>query len=99
MLNGGSCSSAVVAARVYVDRAKVPFLMLNASGDGALYPPSKYIYGAFSLSQHAVGGSMVQFAAEHFTAKQIGYINTEDSYCAWNLECRKSTRLNSRHSF
>src|SRR3546814_2659480 len=89
MLNGGSCSSAVVAAREYVDRAKVPFLMLNASGDGALYPPSKYIYGAFSISQHAVGGSMVQFAAEHFKAKKIGYINHDDAYGAWNLDAAK----------
>ena len=40
MLNGGSCSAAVVAAREYVEREKIPLLMLNASGDGALYPPS-----------------------------------------------------------
>src|SRR3546814_2542318 len=72
MLNGGSCSSAVVAAREYVERAKVPFIMLNASGDGALYPPSKYIYGAFSISQYAVGGSMVEFAVDHLKAKKIG---------------------------
>ena len=39
MLNGGSCSAAVVAAREYVER-EIPLLMLNASGDGALYPPS-----------------------------------------------------------
>eukprot|EP01036_Dinobryon_divergens_P052691 gene52691-70437_t len=63
LLNGGSCSAAVVGAREYVERAKIPLVMLNASGDGALYPPSKYIYGAFSISQHAVGGSMVQFAS------------------------------------
>ncbi len=86
LLNGGSCSSAVVGAREYVERAKVPFLMLNASGDGALYPPSKYIYGAFSISQHALGGSAVQFAAEHLKAKKIGYINHDDAYGAWNLE-------------
>ena len=55
MLNGGSCSAAVVAAREYVEREKIPLLMLNASGDGALYPPSKYTSRAFSIS-HAVGG-------------------------------------------
>ena len=32
MLNGGSCSAAVVAAKDYVVRNKVPLLMLNASG-------------------------------------------------------------------
>jgi len=86
LLNGGSCSGPVVGAREYVERAQVPLLMLNASGDGALYPPSKYIYGAFSISQRAVGGSMVQFAAEHLKGKKIGYINHDDAYGGWNLE-------------
>lgn len=90
LLNGGSCSSAVVGAKEYVERTKIPFLMLNASGDGALYPPSKYIYGAFSISQYAVGGSMVQFAAEHLKAKKIGYINHDDAYGGWNLEAAQS---------
>ncbi|KAG1541207.1 hypothetical protein G6F50_014262 [Rhizopus delemar] len=64
--------------------------MLNASGDGALYPPSKYIYGAFSISQHAVGGSMVQFASEHLKARKIGYINHDDAYGGWNLEAAQA---------
>lgn len=85
LLNGGSCSAAVVAAKEYVERAKVPFIMLNASGDGALYPPSKYIYGAFSISQYAVGGSMVEFAVDHLKAKKIGYVNHDDAYGTWNL--------------
>ncbi len=86
MLNGGSCSGAVVGAREYIERAQIPYVMLNASGDGALYPPSKYIYGAFSISQRAVGGSMVQFAFEQLKAKKIGYINHDDAYGSWNLE-------------
>lgn len=86
LLNGGSCSGAVVGAREYIERAQIPYVMLNASGDGALYPPSKYIYGAFSISQRAVGGSMVQFAAEHLKGKKIGYINHDDAYGGWNLE-------------
>ena len=90
LLNGGSCSAAVVAAREYVEREKVPLVMLNASGDGALYPPSKYIYGAFSISQHAVGGSMVQFANEHLKAAKIGYINHDDAYGGWNLEAAQA---------
>jgi branched-chain amino acid transport system substrate-binding protein len=85
LLNGGSCSAAVVASKEFVERAKVPFIMLNASGDGALYPPSKYIYGAFSISQHAVGGSMVEFAVDRLKAKKIGYINHDDAYGTWNL--------------
>ena len=86
LLNGGSCSGPVVGAREYVDREKIPLIMLNASGDGALYPPSKYIYGAFSISQHAVGGSMVQFATQYLKAKKIGYINHDDAYGGWNRE-------------
>jgi branched-chain amino acid transport system substrate-binding protein len=85
-LNGGSCSAAVVGAREYIERSQIPYVMLNASGDGALYPPSKYIYGAFSISQRAVGGSMVQFASEHFKGKKIGYINHDDAYGSWNQE-------------
>lgn len=90
LLNGGSCSAAVVGAREYIERAKVPHLMLNASGDGALYPPSRYIYGAFSISQHALGGSAVQFVAEHLKAKKIGYINHDDAYGTWNLTAAQS---------
>jgi branched-chain amino acid transport system substrate-binding protein len=86
LLNGGSCSAAVVAAKDYVVRSKVPMIMLNASGDGALYPPTDYIFGAFSISQYAVGGAMVEFAAKTFNAKKIAYINHDDAYGVWNLE-------------
>jgi len=89
LLNGGSCSAAVVAVKEYVERSKVPFLMLNASGDGILYPPSDYIYGAFSISQHAVGGSMIAFAAQQLKAKKIAYVNHDDAYGAWNLEAAR----------
>lgn len=89
MLNGGSCSAATVAATDYVERNKIPFVMLNASGDGALYPPRRYIYGAFSISQHASGGSMVKFASEFLKGKKVGYINHDDAYGAWNLEAAK----------
>ncbi len=89
MLNGGSCSAAVVAAKDYVVRNKVPYLMLNASGDGALFPPTDYIFGAYSISQYAVGGAMVEFAAKQFGAKTVAYINHDDAYGAWNLEGSK----------
>lgn len=89
MLNGGSCSAAVVAAKDYVVRNKVPYIMLNASGDGALFPPTDYIFGAYSISQYAVGGAMVDFAAKQFGAKNVAYINHDDAYGAWNLEGSK----------
>lgn len=90
VLNGGSCSAAVVAAKEYVVRAKVPLVMLNASGDGALYPPTDQIFGAFSISQYAVGGAMVDFAQKTLNAKKIAYVNHDDAYGAWNLEGAKA---------
>lgn len=89
MLNGGSCSAAVVAAKDYVVRSKIPLIMLNASGDGALYPPTDYIFGAYSISQYAVGGAMVEFAAKQFGAKTVGYVNHDDAYGGTNLEGAK----------
>ena len=89
LLNGGSCSAAVIAASDYVVRNKIPMVMLNASGDGALYPPTDWIFGSFGISQHAVAGSTVAFAARHFKAKTIGYINHDDNYGAWNIEAAK----------
>lgn len=86
MLNGGSCSAPVVAAKDYVVRSGVPWVMLNASGDGALYPPQPNIFGAFSISQRAVGGSMLEFATRELKGKRIGYLNHDDAYGAWNLE-------------
>jgi len=86
MLNGGGCSAAVIGAREYIDRSQVPWVMQAASGDGALYPPSRYIFGALSISQYATGGSIVQFASEYLKAKKIGYINHDDAYGSWNLE-------------
>jgi len=88
-LNGGGCSSAIVAAREYVDRAKVPLVMQAASGDGALYPPSRYIFGALSISQYAEGGSIVEFATKHLNARKIGYINHDDAFGAWNVEAAR----------
>ncbi len=90
LLNGGSCSAAVVAAKDYVVRSKIPLVMLNASGDGALYPPTDYIFGAFSISQYAVGGAIIDFAAKTFGAKKIAYINHDDAYGVWNLEGSKA---------
>ncbi len=86
LLNGGSCSAAVIGVKETVERYKIPYLMLNASADAILYPPSPYIYGAFSITQHAVGGSMVAFGVEHLKAKTIAYINHDDAYGSWNWE-------------
>ena len=48
IVHGGSCTAAAVAAQEFVTREKVPHVMLNASGDGAVIPPTRYVFGAFA---------------------------------------------------
>ncbi len=86
MLNGGSCSAAVLPAKEYVVRNKIPWLTLNASADGALYPPTGYIFGSTSISMHAAGGSVVDFSSTLLKAKKIGCINHDDAFGSWNHE-------------
>src|SRR3546814_18012395 len=57
MLNGGSCSAAAVASQEPVLRAKVPYMMLNESGDGAIYPPTASIFVADPHPQDRTGDS------------------------------------------
>ena len=53
MINGGACTAAAVAAQEYVTREKVPFVMINAAGDGALFPSTRYVFGAAGGTQRA----------------------------------------------
>ena len=57
ILNGGSCSAAVVAGKDYVVRSGVPWFMLNASGDGARICRSQ-ISSALSQSPLARDGRL-----------------------------------------
>lgn len=86
LLHGGSCSAQTMAAVEYVQRSKIPFVVLAASGDGLVYPVSRYIYGAFSMTQHASGASMVEFSTQYLKAKKIAYVNHDDIYGTWNFE-------------
>lgn len=86
LLHGGSCSAQTMAAVEYVQRSQVPLVVLAASGDGLVYPVSRYIFGAFATTQHASGASMVEFSTEHLNAKKIAYVNHDDIYGTWNLE-------------
>jgi len=47
ILHGGSCTAAIAAALDYVNREKVPMVMLNAAGDNAVFPPTRYVFGSF----------------------------------------------------
>ncbi len=86
MLHGGSCSAAVMPAKEYVVRNKIPWVTLNASADGAIYPPTGYIFSGTSLTMHAAGGSVIDFATSYLKAKKIGFINHDDSFGSWNRE-------------
>ncbi|HEY5209719.1 MAG TPA: ABC transporter substrate-binding protein [Stellaceae bacterium] len=89
LLNGGSCTAAVVAGQEYVTREKVPLIMLNAAGDGALFPPTRYVFGAFGGTQLTVGGTLVDFVAKELKAKKIAYLGSDDDFGAANLAAGK----------
>src|SRR5690349_14711108 len=60
IVHGGSCTPAAVAAQEFVTREKVPHVMLNASGDGAVIPPTRYVFGAFAGTQRTVGATLAE---------------------------------------
>jgi branched-chain amino acid transport system substrate-binding protein len=79
-LNGGSCTASTVAAQEFVTREKVPLVMLNAAGDAALFPPTRYVFGAFGGTQRAYGAIHMEFAVKHFNAKRIAYLAHDDDF-------------------
>ncbi len=80
ILHGGSCTPAAVAAQEFVTREKVPFVMINASGDSAVIPPTRYVFGAFGGTQRTVGGTIMEFAIKGLKGKRIAYIAHDDDY-------------------
>ena len=84
LLHGGSCTHAAVASQEFVTRNKVPFVMLNASGDAAVNPPTRYIFGAFGGTQWTVGGTIADFAVRALKGKRIAIIAHDDDYGASN---------------
>ena len=89
LLNGGSCTPAAVSAQEFVTREKVPFVMLNAAGDKAVFPPTRYVFGAFGGTQLTVGGTLVDFVAKELHAKRVAYIGNDDDFGAANLAAVK----------
>lgn len=89
LLHGGSCTPAAVSAQEFVTREKVPFVMLNAAGDKAVFPPTRYVFGAFGGTQLTVGGTLVDFVAKQLKAKRIAYIGNDDDFGAANLSAVK----------
>jgi len=80
IVHGGSCTAPSVAAQETVTREKVPFVMLNAAGDGAVIPPTRYVFGAFGGTQRTVGGTIVEFAVKELKAKRIAFVSHDDDF-------------------
>lgn len=91
LLHGGSCTAAVAAAQEYVNREKMPMAMLNAAGDNAVFPPTKYVFGSFHGTQRVYGGGLANFAASHLKSKRAAVIVHDDDYGNANLKTVKAT--------
>ncbi len=89
LLNGGSCTPAAVSAQEYVTREKVPMVILNAAGDNAIFPPTRYMFGAFGGTQLTVGGTMMDFIAKQLNAKTVAYLGNDDDFGSANLAAAK----------
>jgi branched-chain amino acid transport system substrate-binding protein len=89
LLNGGSCTPAAVSAQEYVEREKIPFVMLNAAGDKAVFPPTRYVFGGFGGTQLTVGGTLVDFVAKQLHATKIAYLGSDDDFGTANLAAVK----------
>ena len=95
ILHGGSCTAAIAAAQEYIQREKVPFVMLNAAGDNAVFPPTRYMFGSFQGTQRVYGSALSEFAIKSLKAKRIAIIVHDDDYGKANLAAAKAviTRL------
>ena len=80
LVNGGSCTAAAVATQEFVTREKVPFVMLNAAGDGGVFPPTRYMFGAFGGTQRTVGATIMEFAIKELKGKKIAFIAHDDDF-------------------
>ncbi|MGE4014343.1 MAG: ABC transporter substrate-binding protein, partial [Alphaproteobacteria bacterium] len=80
MLHGGACSAVAVAMQEFVTREKIPFAMINAAADIAVFPPTRYVFGAFLGTQRTVGGTIMEFAARELKGKRIAFIAHDDDF-------------------
>lgn len=91
MLHGGSCTAAVSAAADYINREKVPYAMLNAAGDNAVFPPTRYVFGSFQGTQRTYSASFANFAGQYLKAKRAAVIVHDDEYGKANAAMAKAT--------
>lgn len=90
LLHGGSCTAAIAAALDYINREKVPMVMLNAAGDNAVFPPTRYVFGSFQATQRVYGAALAEFAAKTLKAKRVAIIVHDDDYGKANLAAAKA---------
>ncbi|HMK81927.1 MAG TPA: ABC transporter substrate-binding protein [Xanthobacteraceae bacterium] len=90
LLHGGSCTAAVAAAQDFVNREKIPMVMLNAAGDNAVFPPTPYVFGSFQATQRVYGSALASFAAQQLKAKRAAIIVHDDDYGNANLKTAKA---------
>jgi branched-chain amino acid transport system substrate-binding protein len=86
MLHGGSCTAAVAAAQDFINREKIPMVMLNAAGDNAVFPPTKYVFGSFHGTQRAYASALANFAITKLKSKRAAIIVHDDEYGNANLK-------------
>lgn len=80
LVHGGSCTAAAVATQEFVTREKVPSVMLNAAGDGGVFPATRYMFGAFGGTQRTVGATIMEFAIKQLKGKRIAFIAHDDDF-------------------
>lgn len=79
LMLGGSCSGAAVSIQELVNQEKIPHIMLNASGDGGVFPPSQYQFGSAPGTQRATLGAVMTYAIDGLGAKTVGVLGPDDA--------------------
>jgi branched-chain amino acid transport system substrate-binding protein len=73
-----------------VVREKVPYVMLNAAGDNAVFPPTRYMFGSFQATQRVYGSALAEYAVKGLGAKRVAIIVHDDDYGKANLAASKA---------
>lgn len=90
LLHGGSCTAGVQALQEYVTREKVPLVVLLAAGDGAVFPPTRYVFAGNVGTQYSSGGALMQFAVEGLKGKRIAMVVHDDDIGTANWRAAKA---------
>jgi branched-chain amino acid transport system substrate-binding protein len=91
LLHGGSCTAGAQALQEYVTREKVPFIVLNAGADSAVFPPTRYVFAGNVGTQLSSGGAIMQFAINGLKGKRIAVVVHDDDIGTANWRTAKAT--------